>query len=280
MMKIVVWLLLGSAAQAAPADLVDAQLSTLTRLLAVTPDESPEKPTLLFRLGEAYAEKARAQTSEPGHRQAIDAAIREYTEIMSNPRYSRYERQDEVLFYLAYTLQQEKRPEAPAAFARLVAEYPQSRFRADGYLNLGDAAFERADMPAAVENYQKILALPPGRVTDYARYKLGWCFYNQHQPQAAYETFAALAQSSGRVAEAARKDAVRAFAEFGQPEKAKTAFRAMGGSDEKKDALMNLLGQLYLDAGKTSELERLCAEMKPRPCKWKNAPSGVTKQSQ
>ncbi len=122
----------------------DSQIKVLQRLIDITADNDPEKPELLFRMAELYAEQQRyynfrareidqkifdavaAQKKDVENKMKADqasyqklenqwllGAVKRYLEVADHPdKYASYKKMDEVLFYLAYLLTQVKKEEA------------------------------------------------------------------------------------------------------------------------------------------------------------------------
>src|SRR4051794_21956593 len=120
--------------------ITDQQINVLKRLIDTTNDNDPEKPDLLFRLAELYNEqrqynslrareldekifnagnagnkslesqlKSQQQKYHQLENQWLLASVKAYLEVADHPeKYGSYKRTDEVLFYLAYLLQQVK----------------------------------------------------------------------------------------------------------------------------------------------------------------------------
>jgi len=121
----------------------DAQIKVLQRLIDATSEGDPEKPDLLFRMAELFAEQERyynfkareldekvfdlAQKNDPGaaakvsqmkaqqvdyekrEKQWLLEAVKKYIEVANGPKYQSYSKMDQVLFYLAYLLTQVKK---------------------------------------------------------------------------------------------------------------------------------------------------------------------------
>src|ERR1041385_867702 len=164
------------------ANINQAMIDKMGKLISITPDTDPEKPDFIFRLAELYnekrsyynfrareldekifvaksaGEKSRMKNEQAGYereekRWLLEAA-KTYILVASNPKFASYPKMDEVLFYLGYMLQQVKRNEdARVFFLRLVKDYPQSRFVPDAYLSFGEFYFEQGDMDAAMKFY-------------------------------------------------------------------------------------------------------------------------------
>jgi tetratricopeptide (TPR) repeat protein len=207
------------------AKINDVLIGKLQRLIRVTPDDSIdgnsgdlEKPQLIFRVAELYAEKqryysflagsldekiaaARSQSQKDSLRSQkasyeqqekswLLEAVKAYLEVANNPRFRKYKKMDEVLFYLAYMLQQVKREEqARVFFQRLIKDHPQSKFIPDAYMSFGVYYFQQGDMDAARKIFDRVTQFPDSRVYGYAMYLKAWCWYNLAQYKRSLETF-------------------------------------------------------------------------------------------
>jgi tetratricopeptide (TPR) repeat protein len=287
-----------TAVQNKIADINEAMIAKMQKLVAITPDTDPEKPDFYFRLAELYNEKRqyfnfRARTlDEKIYQAANDAdkqrltrdqannereekkwlleAAKTYLAVANNPRFSTYEKMDEVLFYLAYMLQQVKRnDEARVFFLKLVKDYPQSRFVPDAYLSFGDFYFDAGDMDAAMKFYDKVTKFPQAKVFGYALYKKGWAFYNLKDFKSSMETFIHVIQlaeqgkldraATAGLAKECKKDSVLVYSMIGTPEKAWPFFSRIGGDYAPK--MEERLADLYYDQGKFTESVKVYHEL-------------------
>ena len=90
-----------------------------------------------------------------------------------------YDRLDEVIFRLGSALlDADEGPQGVEYLNRLVNEYPNSRYRPDAFLAMGDFWFEEHMTANAEDNYQEVLNYDDYRNYDYALYQLGWTYYN------------------------------------------------------------------------------------------------------
>jgi len=87
------------------------------------------------------------------------AAVKAYIEVADHPdKYGSYKRTDEVLFYLAYLLQQVKKEDASRKyFKRLIKDYPKSKFVPWAFLAFGEYYFDNKDLESALKFYDKVL---------------------------------------------------------------------------------------------------------------------------
>ncbi|MFI5288106.1 MAG: tol-pal system YbgF family protein, partial [Polyangia bacterium] len=273
----------------------DAQIRVLRRLIDNTDDKDPDKPDLLFRMAELYAEQQRyydfrareldqkifdagnkgdAPAADRFRAQQTDflkrkqqwllAAVKEYLEVAEHPdKYSSYKRMDEVLFDLAYLLQQVKKEDAARKFFKqLIKDYPKSKFIPDAFLSFGEYFFDQKDIENALKFYDRVMQYPESRVFGYAKYKEGWCYYNLGDFKQALATFVSVVELSQKgggtahersnrlaLAKEAKKDIVRAYARVpgANPEKAWPFFQRTGG--QYAMTMMEQLGELYNGQG-------------------------------
>lgn len=199
----------------------DSQIKVLQRLIDVTSEGDPEKPDLLFRMAELYAEqeryynfrardldekifdaqsqnnaaklnqlKAQQQDYEKREKTWLLEAVKKYIEVANGPKYQSYQKMDQVLFYLAYLLTQvKKEDQARVFFKRLIKDYPQSPFLPHAYLSFGEYFFENKDLENALKFYEKVLQYTGSPVYGYAMYKKGWVYYNLTDFKQALATF-------------------------------------------------------------------------------------------
>ena len=181
------------------------QLETLVQRF---PDDSPRKPDLLFQLGEAYWEKSKAlrrgeteATGDPtraDHR-ASDAvrarAMDAYARLLK--AFPKYQRRDEVLFSLAYDLEDVGRgDEAVERYRALIRDFPESKYAPDAWLEVGNHAFDKGNLAAAQDAYQHASRIGSARVRSYATYKLAWCDFNLGEFEGAREKLSRVVDGS------------------------------------------------------------------------------------
>ncbi len=197
-------------------------------------------------------------------------AVNRYKEIVR--KYPKYQRMDEVLYFLGHNLwDQSKEQEALGIYKLLVVRYPQSKYVADAYLAFGEYYFDnskgqRLPLLKALAAYKKASSFPENKVYLYAIYKQGWCNYNLGDFAAAIDLFksvilyADLASSvtNGnklKLAKDARKDYVLTYSRDSRlfnPLGAKDNFLKVGGQENYWGMLKGLAG-LYFDDGKDKE---------------------------
>ena len=289
------------------ANIRSAQIQEYLNLIRDTSDNDPEKPDLYFRLAELFAQKQRYQhframelynkidqAGSQGEKNKLKSqqqkyfdaekkellnAVKVYKAIADNPKFRKYKRMDEALFYYAYTLQQAKYPDqARMIFKRLIKDYPNSRFIPDAYLAFAEYYFQQGNLSSAEKFYDKVLEFPKASIYNYALYMKGWVYYNQGNPKDSLETWYEVAtRTKGKEKEkdlnrAAKKDFVRAYADVGSADKAYAAFKRV--DNDFAFEMLGFLGEYYLAQGKARKTMYIYQQMmRERPkderiCDW------------
>jgi outer membrane protein assembly factor BamD (BamD/ComL family) len=238
--------------------------------------ESNRKDDELIRLGNqataADRERIRREKKALDERsRSFQAdAIAQYKEIVR--RYPKYERLDEVLFFLGENLSKQGRhEEALAAYKILVTRYPKSRYVPDAWMGFGEYYFNVADrsqrdqnLRNALKAYQRAASYTESSVYGFAMYKQAWVFYNMARWAEALDLFRAVIffgdlptstlapEKKLALVREARKDYVRTYGHVGSPEAAREEFRRVGGEKGWMDMLKGL-ANLYYDDGKDRE---------------------------
>jgi len=282
------------------------QITEYIALIKDTPADDPERPDLLFRLAELYAQKQRYYRFQymeyfgkiekaPKNKKAslkskqkkyadaetkyLKKSIGIYKRIVENPKFRDYPRMDEAMFFYAYTLQNAKYAEpARKVFYKLIKDFPNSKYIPYAYLAFADYYFNENSLANAEKFYDKVLQFPKSPVYVFAMYKKGWVYLNLDRPQDALETFFKVAQKTERdkknavLNKASKKDFVRAYAKVGKPSLAYKAFQRVDKGYAFK--MLQILGDLYLSqgkAGKTVYVFRELMSLKPKHpevCNW------------
>jgi tetratricopeptide (TPR) repeat protein len=249
--------------EAKRAELI-AQLETLVQRF---PDDSPRKPDLLFQLGEAYWEKSKAlrrsETEAAGddtqaNHGPSDAVRAKATDVYARllKGFPRYERRDEVLFSLAYDLEDVGRgDEAVAQYRMLIRDFPKSRYAPDAWLEVGNHAFDKGNLAAAQDAYQHASRIGSARVRSYATYKLAWCDFNLGDFEAAREKLARVVDGSAGGTKTlldlrteALVDLTRVYVRLDRPDDGLAYFqRTTQGTERRK--LITRLASALVDAG-------------------------------
>lgn len=215
------------------------------------------------RQSRVQAEKAK-RIEQAARRKAIA-----YYTVMATD-YPNYSKIDEVLYYLAYEYEQAgDLKNARKVYYDLIQQAPNSPFIPNAYLAFGELFFQEAqtdpskwDLAAAA--YQKVIGYPPpkNKVYGYAHYKLGYVYWNKGDYVHAIDQFAKTIQygmkfstmpNAKQLAKAARRDMIPVYAVAGRADRAYGFFKPLsgdrGGSNKNTLAMMNNLGQAYLDTG-------------------------------
>src|SRR5450432_4781351 len=286
--------------QARARALLITEIQGLERLYRRTGKKSPDRPQLTRRLAEGYVElesaaqrdkiaaDIQAQDAKKKNQSAtkfrsdaaaadkILAAARKsaiaYYTLMKND-YPDYSKIDEVLYYLAYAYEQGgDLKNARATYFELIQKAPKSPYIPNAYLAFGELFFQEAqgdptkwDLSAAA--YKEVIKYPPptNKVYGYARYKLGYVFWNQGQYANALNEFKKVIEygdtygelpNAKQLQKAARKDSIPVYAVSGDPSKAFNFFKPISGDkggQTETVSMLNDLGLAYLDTGHYKE---------------------------
>ena len=153
-----------------PLTLLLPEIQALEGLFAATPATSPDRPALVRRLAEEYAELARsgdARTAAAAHA----SALKYYTLLTTFPQYPQM---DEAFYYegleheLAGNL-----PNARRCYYELIKRSPQSKLIPLAYFAFGEmfnaeAMSDPSKNDLAVQAYTEVLKYPPPANTVYA----------------------------------------------------------------------------------------------------------------
>jgi tetratricopeptide (TPR) repeat protein len=270
--------------------LLDREIQVLKRLIKNTPTDSPKRPDILLRLAETYfelqqqanakvrsydekifaaknkkdkggvkkleAEQATAQKTLESYRKE---AITAYAKLVQD--HPNFKRMDEVLFALAYALDEMKQNDkAREVYYRLIKNYPESKFVPNAYLSFAEHYFAQGDMQAANKFYGKVTEFPPERnqVFGYALYKQAWCQYNLEDFKGALTKFVEViefgkanpqARDVGNLMKQSRRELVMPYSRAGTPGKALEFFSRFAENDAQAFDMLESLGELYYDTG-------------------------------
>ncbi len=282
------------------------QIRDLQKIIDLNNDQR-EQPKLLFQLGELYWEESRYYFFEANRKDddkiaAIKAndkagvqkalaekerlgatqrnyasqAVQQYLRIVQN--YPKYEKTDQVLYYLGVSLSEmgdERR--SVAAFQRLIDTFKASEYLPDAFLALGESHFNnsngnRKELLIALANYQSAAKYIDNPVYAYAVYKQGWCYFNlvdyvkamdQFKAVVLYAQFQGVEEVEGPktkkgnrtgLAREARNDYVRAYSRGdGGPANAKEAFSKLTQNPDDLRTMRKQLADLYYADGKDRE---------------------------
>ena len=234
-------------------------------------------------------ENARKTTMERARKAAIAAYTTIVTDYAGQPSPSfpatpppAYASLDEACYYLAYEYEQAgDTASARRVYLDLITRTPASRYVASAYLAFGELFFTEAmgdpsRWDAARQAYLQVVSRPPpdNKAYGYAWYKLAYVFWNQGDLPHALSAFKKTIDSSqqfsslpgaAKLADSARRDLVAVYALAGSPAEAYGFFVRVSGdapaSSAKTFAMMNDLGQSYLDTGHYPEAVALYRDL-------------------
>ena len=274
--------------------LLKREITILQRLVRNSNVDDPRRPEVLLRLAETQFEmqiaqnakvrsfddpiyeactrdkdKARCKQAREGQKaaeaeldQIREDSIRTYATLVRD--HPNFKRMDEVLFSLAFALQELNQfDKARAVYRRLIKDYPQSRFVPNAYLSFAEYYFNESDMEAAAKFYRKVLEFPPKRnsVYGYALYKVAWVEYNRERYRQSLQGFVDIlefartnkyANDAKNLARQARKELVLPYSHYGSPGKALEFFRRYAKNDAQAHEMLENLAELYYDTGQWS----------------------------
>ncbi len=117
-----------------------------------------------------------------------------YEDILK--QYPDYTRLDEVIYRLGRGLiEAGKGAKAVALLERLVQNYPNSQYKPEAHLALGEFYFDKNVFTLAQTNYEEVLKFDDYSFREYARYKMGWVHYNQQRWRESIDTFKAVVEN-------------------------------------------------------------------------------------
>jgi tetratricopeptide (TPR) repeat protein len=232
-------------------------------------NDDPHKPALIYRAAFLYEQRYRqarlqlAQTNdakqratwEKGAKDALAGAEKTYHRIVDEAAFANYKDMDEVLASLAQLLTEAGRAaDAEPYWTRLIKDYPQSKWTPPALVALGDRYFEAADLKTAAAYYDRVITFGASPMRPYARYKRGWVDFNNQKYQDAFVAWTSVASETAgdvrneQLRKEALNDATRAYAEFGDPKKARATFTKLDPKGDPTPLLEKLAGH-WMDAG-------------------------------
>jgi tetratricopeptide (TPR) repeat protein len=142
-------------------------------------------------------------------------------------------------------------------YREVISNYPKSPVVADSLLSLGNLYFDRHLFEAARAFYKRILDTPETNLHPYGHYKVAWCYFNEHDTDAAVAGLERailesrkISQGAGKklgVEEEALSDLVLFYAEAGNPEGAKAHFERLVDKEKANELRYNLARKLFDD---------------------------------
>jgi len=205
--------------------LLQAEIRGLERLFAATPRRAADRPRVLRRLADNYAELAAAVTGDPQREPAARAgAIRHYQQLQRE--YPNDPNLDEVLYYLALAFERHgDANNARRTYFELIQKVPKSTFIPLAYLGFAEMFFmestgDPTKWPLAEQAYREVVKYPApqNQAECYARLQLGHALQRAGKPAAAATEFRgalrcanahAQLPESAAVAQAARRAGAR-----------------------------------------------------------------------
>lgn len=274
--------------------LLEREISTLERLAGRARAGDARGGEYLLRLAEAYFEFQQLYTNEArkldealfqaeqsknrskvdevrraqrGHDESAnkyrEQAIRTYARLIRD--YPTFPRKDEVLFSLAFGLEEMHRVEdARKVYLELIKGHSQSRFVPYAWLSFAEFYFNEGDMAAAQRFYAKVVETEPTRnpVYGFALYKMAWAFYNIDDYRGALTQFAKViefadanpdAKDAANLSRQSRRELVLPFSRVGRPEQALEFFKRYAKDRDQEYDMLENLGELYFDTGQWPE---------------------------
>ncbi|MCX7807085.1 MAG: tetratricopeptide repeat protein, partial [Deltaproteobacteria bacterium] len=226
------------------------------------------------------------QEAEQEMQKARENMVRTYARLVQD--YPNYNRMDEVLFSLAFALEEMRRfDQAREVYFRLIKNHPESRFIPYAWLSFGEYYFAEGDMGAARNFYKKVLEYPPEKnpVYGFALYKLAWVLYNLDDFAGSLEQFVRVleftrqhpeARDAENTARQVRKEMVLPYSRVGRPNQALPFFRRYARNDDEAFEMLESLAELYFDTGHWNDAIQVYHTMmaeKPqsdRICYWQS----------
>ena len=224
------------------------------------------------------------QESEQQLTGARENAIRTYARLVQD--YPNYGRMDEVLFSLAFGLEEMRQfDRARQVYMRLIKGHPDSRFVPYAWLSFAEYYFGEGDMGASRQFYSKVLEYPPEQnpVYGFALYKQAWVLYNLEDFRGALAQFVQVlefvqahpdARDAENMARQTRRELVMPYARVGRPNQALQFFQRYATNEDQSFEMLESLAELYFDTGQWPETiqiyHTLMAErpQSDRLCHW------------
>ena len=169
----------------------------------VKEENKPEGPRLEGKAADkneaphrAARKKDRADRFEPvrcrtPEQPQLDLASSEviYKRILDE--HPHFPKTDAVLYLYGFSLRsQGHSDESLAAYRRILAEFPRSRFRPDAWMAVAEARFYTdSDYKGALQGYEEVLRFPDSPLFDLALFKTAWCFWKLGEPDKAARRF-------------------------------------------------------------------------------------------
>jgi tetratricopeptide (TPR) repeat protein len=232
----------------------------------------PYLPDLYLRLADLYIEKSRILyhlkiVEDPTESRAVvvleanllkTKAIDLYNKILDE--FPEYTYQDKVIFFMAHEHRElGQYDKMMNRYTDLVERFPESPYRLETFLLIGDYYFDSMNLDKAEEAYQTILAAPESHVHGMARYKMAWCHINRSKYPEALALLEALvadrrydelkteidAYKRINLRREALMDLAYCYTEVKPPEEALAYFADLSDSKSVYLGVLEKLGQRY-----------------------------------
>jgi len=243
-----------------------------TRSLIEKSMHRPYLPDLYLRLAELYVAKSRIlyhrkRIEDPSASKAVvvleanllkSKAIDLYAKILEE--FPGYAQPDKVLFFMAHEYREMGSFDKMLdTYTKLVERYPESPYRFEAHLMIGDYHFDAMNLDKAEASYRTILAAPESHVHGMARYKMAWCHINRNRYPEAVELLESLvadprydenkteidAYKKMNLRREALMDLAYCYTEVRKPEEALDYFARLSDSKSLYLAVLDKLGQRY-----------------------------------
>lgn len=168
--------------------------------------------------------------------------------LRENPKFDRV---DEILFLAGYRGRETKDPHYVDYLRALIKNYPNSKFMADAYMEIGEDYFEHREFDKAIEVFNEVLKRP-NHLHNYALYKISWCYYNEGKYRIAKEVMQKVVESSKGVKgeielrNEALRDLVVIYSDLGLYQEAEQYFTSIG-EPEYAIKVLEKLSDIYFD---------------------------------
>lgn len=159
-------------------------------------------PDLYMRLAELHVEEARYHyfIAYEGQKKRSRAVVSVQARLLKNKAVEVYKRildefptyqdSDKVKFFIAHEYRELGEYDTMIGYLnQVVTEHPNSGFRNEALLVLGDHYFDQSELKQAEKYYKQILATPESDSHGMARYKLGWVRINEEKFKDALKLF-------------------------------------------------------------------------------------------
>lgn len=121
----------------------------------------------------------------------FSGAIMAYSRVIE--KFPGHPLKEDALYGLAYCYTEQGEPDqAAAGYARLIQDFPQTRYSVEINMRLGEYYFTMEDLNQAITYYSHVIEKGGPEYVEKALYKLGWCYYNLDRYQEAIDSFFAV----------------------------------------------------------------------------------------